>query len=476
MKKKIVIAALIVTLCAAAVFASGGGETQETVPTLTWWFYGTQPNNLIDALKVFGDYTQSRINARLDIKVASWADSATRMRTIVNSGEYYDIMFIDLNDYNNFVNLGAYADLTSQLDVDAPQLRQVIPAGLWDGVKVNGKIYAVPTYKDSSKTRFYVWDNTYVRKYNLDITKLRTFAELDTAFRAIKAGEGARFYPLSLSQGNLFDSLYADDYDSLTANLPPIGAKINDTTRKVVSVFEQPEIMERLRYLHGWYRDGIVNPDAAVLKEPTKQRPFFHAIGWPAATSVWQTNEGVARYDLEKVFGPSYSTDSIQGSMNAINSNSRYKTQALKLLELINVDHKFRDMMAFGIEGVNFSYLKPNVVRLLTADQWNLARYQQGTFFQMSTIEGDPEDAWDQVRRQNEEAGASELNGFSFNNSAVINEVANCKSIYDKYKYELLTGASDPDVAVPAMMKELYASGLQKIMDEAQRQASAFRR
>jgi len=37
--------------------------------------------------------------------------------------------------------------------------------------------------------------------------------------------------------------------------------------------------------------------------------------------SIWQTNEGVSKYQLEKVFGPSYSTDSIQGSMNAISSN-----------------------------------------------------------------------------------------------------------------------------------------------------------
>jgi len=475
MKKKLVVAALIFVLCGAMVFATGR-QSMVSVPTLTWWFYGSQPNNLPDALKVISDYTQSRIGVRLDIKVSGWAEAQQRMRTIVNSGEYYDIMFIDLGDYNNFVNLGAYADITNLLGSYTPQLQRLIPAGLWDGVKVNGKIYAVPTYKDSSKTRFFVWDDTYVRKYNIDITRVHTFAELDAAFRKIKAGEGQRFYPLQLSQGNLLDIVTADDYDSLSAGLPPIGVGIYDRNRKVVSVFEQPEVMDRLRYLNRWYRDGIVNPDAPVLLEPPKQLPFFHGIGWPAAATIWQTNNGVAKYQLEKVFGPSYSTDSIQGSMNAINSNSRYKADALKLIELVNTDHKLRDMLAFGIEGVNFSYVKPNVVRLLTADQWNLARYQQGTFFQMSTIEGDPENAWDQVRRQNEQAESSALLGFIFDNKAVINEVANCKAVFDKYKNELLTGASNPDVAVPAMIRDLNTAGFQKIMDEAQRQANAFRR
>jgi len=474
MKKKLVVAVLILVLCGAMVFATGR-QSMALVPTLTWWFYGSQPNNLPDALKVISDYTQSRIGVRLDIKVSGWAEAQQRMRTIVNSGEYYDIMFIDLGDYNNFVNLGAYADITNMVGTYTPQLQRLIPAGLWDGVKVNGRIYAVPTYKDSSKTRFFVWDDTYVRKYNIDITRVHTFAELDAIFRRIKAGEGQRFYPLQLSQGNLLDIVTADDYDSLSAGLPPIGVGIYDRNRKVVSVFEQPEVMDRLRYLNRWYRDGIVNPDAPVLLEPPKQLPFFHGIGWPAAATIWQTNNGVAKYQLEKVFGPSYSTDSIQGSMNAISSNSRYKAEALKLIELVNTDHKLRDMLAFGIEGVNFSYVKPNVVRLLTADQWNLARYQQGTFFQMSTIEGDPENAWDQVRRQNEQAESSVLLGFIFDNKSVINEVANCKAVFDKYKNELLTGASNPDVAVPAMVRDLNAAGFQKIMDEAQRQVNAFR-
>jgi putative aldouronate transport system substrate-binding protein len=476
MIKKVLAAALGLGLCAGLAFAGGGMGSAGGSPTLTWWFYGNSPNNLREALRVIGDYMEPRVGARLDIKVASWSDSQQRMRTIVNSGEYYDIMYIDMTDYNNFVGLGAYADLTEALRTDAPALQSFIPAMLWDGVRINGKIYSVPTYKDSSKTRFYIWDDTYVQKYKIDIGKAHSFAELDRAFRAIKAGEGARFYPLPLSQGNPFDSLYADDYDSMTAGLPPIGVGVNDPNRRVVSVFEQPEIMERLRYLHRWYVDGIVNPDAPVLQEPLKQRAFFHAIGWPAAVSVWQVNEGVRNYAVEKVFGPSYSTDSIQGSLNAINANSRYKTQALKLLELVNTDHKMRDMMAFGIEGVNFSYVKPNVVRLLTADQWNLARYQQGTFFQMSTIEGEPEDAWDQVRRQNEGAGASVLLGFVFNNRAVVNEIANCISVYDKYKYELLSGASDPAVAVPNMVRDLNAAGLRKIIDEAQRQIDAFKR
>ncbi|MDR1802007.1 MAG: ABC transporter substrate-binding protein [Treponema sp.] len=477
MKKRVFVIALLLLLCGTLVFATGGRQGSASgTPTLTWWCIGGSPNNLGDALKVIGDYTQSRINARLDIKVAGWADAGQRFQTIVNSGEYYDIMFTDSGNYNRFVSMGAFEDLTNRLATDAPELQRFVPNTLWDGVRINGRIYSVPTYKDSSKTNFMIWDDVIVRRYNLDITRIHTFAELDRAFRTIKAGEGSRYYPLQLARGSRMDVVFNDDYDSLLIGLPPVGAGTYDKNRKVVSVFEQPEVMERLRYLHRWYNDGIINPDAPVQQETPTQRPFFVAQGWPAAASIWQTNSGVEKYNLEKLFGPSYSTDSIQGSMNAISSNSRYKTESLKMLELINTDRKMRDMLAYGIEGTNFTYVRPTVVRLLSADQWNLARYQQGTFFNMSTIEGESEEAWDQVRQQNEQATPAELLGFVFNNSSVINEIANCRAVYDRYSDELLTGASNPDVAVPAMMRDLYAAGFQKIIDEAQRQVNAFKR
>jgi putative aldouronate transport system substrate-binding protein len=50
------------------------------------------------------------------------------------------------------------------------------------------------------------------------------------------------------------------------------------------------------------------------------------------------------------------------------------------------------------------------------------------------------------------------------------------KTIHDRYNKELLTGASNPDVAVPAMMRDLNAAGFQWIIQEAQRQVDAFRR
>ena len=147
----------------------------------------------------------------------------------------------------------------------------------------------------------------------------------------------------------------------------------------------------------------------------------------------------------------------------------------MKFLELVNTDSTLRNMMAYGIEGTHFKKVegKENVIEKLT-DTWTLPAYTQGTFFNMAIVDGSPEDQWKQVQKLNESADFSSCLGFALDISNLSTEVANCKTTWDKYRYELLTGASNPEEMVPKIVEELKASGMEKIMEEAQKQIDEF--
>ena len=275
-----------------------------------------------------------------------------------------------------------------------------------------------------------------------------------------------------MNQGALFNGFF-NNYDGLAGGLQPIGVKIDDETRTVVCTLEQEDIVDGFNWLHSWYMDGIINPDANVITEGTKGSCFGTAQGWPAAATTWQTNEGIEKYDLTQVFGPIYTTETIQGSMNAISVNSNYKEEALKVLELINTDSKFRDMCAFGVEGNHFEYVGDGVVKRLR-DDWTWPSYTQGTFFILSVTEDSDPDAYEQVKQQNEAATPSTCLGFALDISEIQNEMANCNTVWDKYKYDLLTGASDPAEVLPKCIEELKAAGLDTIIAEAQKQIDEF--
>lgn len=134
-------------------------ETAKTdngeVPTLIWWTVGGTPADDFDqAISEISDYAEEKIGVRIDVKIAGWADYDTKMNNIVNTGEYFDLMFVNNTNYSKFVNLNALENITDLVQSETPDLYGFIPQELWDGVKIHNNVYAVPTYKDSSMTQF----------------------------------------------------------------------------------------------------------------------------------------------------------------------------------------------------------------------------------------------------------------------------------------------------------------------------------
>ncbi|MFB4324811.1 ABC transporter substrate-binding protein [Priestia sp. BR_2] len=448
--------------------------SSKDVPTLTWWTIGGQvPNNFSKAVDAMNAYTAEKIGVKVDIKVASWGEWDTKMNTIVNTGEPFDIMFTNSGKYSKQVTMGAFADITDLVQSETPDLYKLIPEKVWEGTKIGGKYYSVPTYKDSALTQYWVFDDKYVQKYNIDINNIKTLQDLDKPLHDMKAGEGKSFYPLPMTQGEGLNGFF-NDYDDLTLGFPPIGVKADDASRTVVSVLEQPDVVANLKLLHQWYQDGIINPDAPTKTENDKGRPFFAAQAFPGAEISWQINDAIEKYDMVQHYGPIYTTSTIQGSLNAISANSKYKKEALKYLELVNTDPKLRNMLAFGELGVDYNNVDGEKVIERTSDTWPLAAYTQGTFFNLAVTKGAPEDQWEQVKKLNDAATSSTVLGFALDITDLQTEVANCQAVWDKYKYEIITGASDPEKVIPKVTAELKSAGMDTIMQAAQEQINNY--
>ena len=466
--------ALVAALFVLGVFILSGCDRSDGVPTLIWWQIGTRQMNFAHDQRVINEYIYSQIGVRVEFRIAGWAEAAQRFNTLVNAGEYFDILFTDASTYNRFVALGAFADITDLVPEAAPELWDLIPDILWDGVRIGGRIFSVPTYKDSSVTGFYFWDRVFVERYDIDLTGTGwTF--LDETFRRISAGEGPRFYPLTLARSsNTWIFAY---YDDLLANFPPMGVRIDDHERRVVLTLEQPDIREAFGYFHSWFRDGIINPDANLVHEVPIGVMFMKAQAWPSVAAQFAAQQGVEHFYPVRFFGPVYSTGSIQGSMNAISVNSRHPEEALRLLQLVNTSTTLRDMLAYGIEGRHFNYVyiegRGRAVNIVNP-QWSLTNFIQGNFFIVTPPDSVPGTFWEEVRYQNETAMPSSMMGFMMDLEPVLIELTNARIIWDRNATDLMVGAANPDVVLPRVIEDLRAVGLDRIMAEAQRQVDEF--
>lgn len=94
--------------------ATNGNE----VATLKWIMVGNgMPSNYKEWQENINAYLEEKIGVNVDVEVVSWGDWDNRRNVIINSGEYFDILFTDFGRYLSEVNLGAYYDITDLVKI-----------------------------------------------------------------------------------------------------------------------------------------------------------------------------------------------------------------------------------------------------------------------------------------------------------------------------------------------------------------------
>ena len=481
MKKTLSLLLAVVMIVSLFACIGGSALAAEEVPTVKWYMVGGgMPGNYDSWKEKVDAYLEEKIGVHLDVECISWGDWGSRRSVIVQTNEPYDIMFTDSGSYASDVAMGAFADLTDLLD-EVPGLTDLIPEAYLQATEINGRRYAIPAYKDSSMTQFFVWTAEYVEDHP-EYADAHNMAEIGDVLRAVHEETGD---VLMLNKDGI-SAIVGNKYDNIGSGLPTLGVSYTSGENKIVATFEQEDTLADLRILHEYYTEGLVNPDAAVLNEATGMCALGVAQGWPSAASGWGEGRGtpVVVTQMEETV---LSNDTVQGSMACISASSAHPVEALKVLELLNTDNWFRDAMAYGEEGVNFEYVEDaetgEVGVFKLNNDWTLAAYTQGTFFDMSLTATENEDGTytvpenyyvNEVMVQNENATASPALGFYFDQTPVADQIAACKAIWEEYKGMVQTGTGDPDETVADMMAAMRDEGFDDIVTEAQAQFDAW--
>ena len=88
--------------------------------------------------------------------------------------------------------------------------------------------------------------------------------------------------------------------------------------------------------------------------------------------------------------------------------------------------------------------------------------------------EGNPLDIGEQYKEYNASCLQSKALGFTYDSTSVVNEIVQLTAVQDKYLKDLSFGVVDIDSTLKAFNDELYAAGLQKVMDTKQEQLDAW--
>jgi len=445
----------------------GGGDD---IVNLKWVTIGNgMPDNYDSWIGKVNDYIGEKIGVNLEMEVIAWGSWDDRRNIIISTNEPYDIIFGTGKNYVPDINLGAYCDITDMIEESMPGLNEMMPEEYWTAMKVNDRIYGVPSYKDSSISNYAVWDKELVDEYNLDLASLVEVGSLTETFEKLKADKND--YPVYVKNDGIY--YIFDVYDQIGSGTQILGVRYDDKDARVCFTLEEPDIYSALEVFHEWYEKGIINPDAATLSEARTYNMWRVAQGWESAgVTSWGPQMG-KDVVVQKVGDTILSNETVRGSVNMISTNSKYPEKCLQLLDLVNTDTKLRDMFYYGEEGVNFEYTDDGKAHKINND-WALAGYTQGTYFTVTQVDTDEFNQWQEIKDLNDQAVISSMLGFTFDTSQISDKLSNCNEIWLRYRSEVMTGVQDPAESIPKIKEELMKAGWQDVMDEAQRQVDEF--
>lgn len=472
----ILAAVMMLSLCSIAA-------AEEPVK-LVWFIYTDReaPLDWAEVEEALNAYSAEKIGVTCEFKYMNESQVAIATQT----GEYFDIAFTCdwWNDYATNVAAGMFLNLDDYLD-KFPALKDSVVDLAWEGVKVNGSIYAIPHMKDIGYEVFWILNSDYfLTEKGFEKDLYISFEGIEPYFEAYKA-DHPDDYPFKMSKGGitswkncLVDWLSMDYLIGLEWE-----AQGTDDEYVVKSALEIPAFVNRIKKIHEWYEKGYINPDAAVTESmPRAQAGVVQSgQGWFGAETVWanviKKPIYISRYD-----GAFLSTSSIRGSMTAVSSFSEHPEEALALIQLMNTDPWYRETARYGIEGKHYTRNDDGTVTKTELGQNNMKvqAYGQGHYtlgaLEASPFPEVPTDIhqWEKTMANYANATLSAAMGFTPDLTPVETECLAIKTVIEKYMPELQTGTSDPDEAIPAMLEELNGVGLEKVIDEIQAQLDAF--
>ena len=407
------------------------GKTEQT--ELLWYGIGGEA---ADIPQVFGEVSKYLAEMGRDYKVAyerfGWADYSQKIQLVLAAGERADIVFMAswAGNYNGNAASGYLAALDDLLGAQ-PKLKATMSPKFWDAARVGGKIYAVPNFKDMVYQAYIAIDKALMDKHNMVVPDNLTFASITPILEKFHAlGTGVPAIEIQVLPP------FRGDYP--LGVLVPIAMSFAEPEKGFQVLTEMPEFQEYTRLMRDWTEKGYRNKDSYLNRnndEKTKKWFLNYYQGFPGAEVLIAESRGKP---IEARFlnaPPVLDNSGPLGAMQSIPASSPNAEKAINFLEILNTDSAIRTMVSYGLEGVHYS-LDGNgqvVPKEKGQNNYEMPHFAMGSLLALKTLQGEPLDAREQLRRFNDEAEASPAIGFPLDKgkySQVIAQVTAASTAY----------------------------------------------
>ena len=273
------------------------------------------------------------------------------------------------------------------------------------------------------------------------------------------------------------------EYDYLSSTVTPGAVNVFDETRTVINQYESEEFRNLALLMKKWHDKGYFT-DAAISGD--QENPGFNEDRHPVSISATNApgDDAISSRDYKttvrrvSIGKPAVmTTTAINVTTMAISRNCENPGRAMAFINLLNTNEELLNLICHGEEGKDWNWVDKDK-KLIEATEYcypGSYAFLIGNGFIDYYIDPDMVGAWEETAKINSEAKGSVLLGFTFNAEPVSGQLANINALVDEQVDAILTGlVDDVDAAIADLNADLYAAGLQAVLDEMQAQVDAW--
>ncbi len=351
-----------------------------------------------------------------------------------------------------------------------------------NSTSINGHVYAIRNSKELGLGLGFACNTEMLESLGVDYSNIKTEADMYDILKAVKE-KYPDVYPFGSDSGNMGDYLLPIDWLGRDFGVLPDSFNPEETT--VVNDFTSDAFYELSKRRNQWSKEGLIMPDASINPEQVSslmgQGKVFCATTEtkPGIESQWERNTGIDITIIDVV--PDYTMTSNLNNYWFIPYTSEKPARAMQILNAMYTDPDVANLLIYGIEGKYWRFVdEANGVidypeGVTSSDLgWTITAWHfPNELIAHKWVTAGP-DIWKDTIQFNKDCHPSQAKGFVWDSTSVINEIVACTTVRDKYKKGLETGDVDPDTVWEQMKAEFEEAGVQKIIEEKQRQLDAW--
>lgn len=476
----------------AVAFPARDNNAETVAETIVMTFQ-TIPTSITEDLEAVeqavNDISVPAIGVAVKFKVVDATEAYSKYPLWISNREPVDLMMLNFQDITQYINKNMLYSLDDLLYGSAPDIMDIIENkhDLTEGAVQNGFTYGVAAErKYRGGGRGIVIPRRIVEETGLDFDPehIYTMDELTDWFGALKALYPDS-YPLGLlTAGNTFSvkSYFMDTQESVGGESTS-GNLLDTDTMQIYNSYDTEEYLEFLTYLRQWYLDGYLYPDGALTEYTTGELMARQMIlSYPSFCDPYSLvnedypEEMVCLRTTKVHIGRQHS----KSGFWVIPTSSEHAEAAMRFLNLMYADARVVNLFAWGIEGQHYQVIDREN-GLIT---WPEGQSGPTGFYNPLGLYGDLGKAYTmgtlELKEQMEaferqavyDQGATD--GFIYSSVNVSRELDDIQKVITKYVPILESGSVALEKYYPEFLEALKQAGMESVIDDKQRQLSAW--